>query len=335
MTTDHACCAPGAGHDHGPATIVLGAPRLARDDAATLRAAIDAEPWSTIPGGEFVMGHDGPDGYASDGEGPAHVVALRPFRIMRTTVTNAQFAGFVDATGYRTEAEVYGWSFVFAGLLPDDFPPTRAVAATPWWRQVEGADWRHPEGSHSDVGDRADHPVVHVSWSDASAFAAWAGVRLPTEAEWERAARGGRDGAHYPWGHEREPGGEHRMNVWQGEFPTRNTLADGYLGTAPAAAFAPNDLGLHNTTGNVWEWCQDWFATDAYRTSDGSDPTGPLQGSARVMRGGSYLCHESYCFRYRVDSRSSNSPDASAGNIGFRCVADAVSCAADDVAPSV
>ncbi|MET0788704.1 MAG: formylglycine-generating enzyme family protein [Cellulomonas sp.] len=323
MSPDHACCAPGAPHDSTPATVSLGVPTLSRDVAAAARASILAS-MVDVPGGVFAMGHDGSDGYPSDGEGPAHVVDVRPFRMMRTTVTNAQFASFVDATGYRTEAEAYGWSFVFAGLLPDDFPPTRGVAATPWWRQVEGADWRHPEGPHSDVRERDEHPVVHVSWSDASAFAAWAGVRLPTEAEWERAARGGREGAHYPWGHEREPGGEHLMNVWQGDFPSRNTLDDGYLGTAPAEAFPPNGFGLHTMTGNVWEWCQDWFAVDTYRSSAASNPTGPSTGESRVMRGGSYLCHESYCFRYRVDSRSSSSPDSSAGNVGFRCVADAV-----------
>ena len=322
MSDDHACCAPGAPgaqHPHRPVPVALGAPTGRAPGPTVVDAMVD------VPGGSFVMGHDEPDGYPQDGEGPAHEVRLRPFRIMTTAVTNAQFAQFVDATGFRTAAESYGWSFVFAGLLPDDFPPTRAVAATPWWRQVEGADWRHPEGPASDVQGRLDHPVVHVSWADAAAFAAWAGVRLPTEAEWERAARGGRSGTHYPWGHEREPDGEHRMNVWQGEFPVHNTTEDGYLGTAPAHAFAPNGYGLHNTTGNVWEWCADWFAPDTYRrrlARGGTDPSGPSGGTQRVMRGGSYLCHASYCFRYRVDSRSANTPDSSAGNIGFRCAAD-------------
>jgi formylglycine-generating enzyme len=276
-----------------------------------------------LPGGEFVMGHDGPDGYPDDGEGPAHVVTLSPFRIDPAAVTNAEFMTFARETRYRTEAERYGWSFVFGGLLPDDFPATRAVAATPWWRQVEGADWQHPEGPQSDLEGRLDHPVVHVSWSDCAAFAAWAGVRLPTEAEWEYAARGGLAGVHYPWGNDREPGGEHRMNVWQGTFPTHNTSADGYVGTAPARAYEPNGFGLYNTTGNVWEWCADWFSPHAYRSAGPTDPRGPAFGLQRVMRGGSYLCHESYCFRYRVDARSSNTPDSSAGNIGFRCAAGA------------
>ncbi|KQR17695.1 formylglycine-generating enzyme family protein [Cellulomonas sp. Leaf334] len=277
-----------------------------------------------LDGGPFVMGHDGPDGYPQDGEGPARTVTLSPFWIDPVAVSNTRFDAFVDATGHRTEAEEFGWSFVFAGLLPEDFPPTRAVEQAPWWRQVEGADWRHPEGPQSGLTDRADHPVVHVSWSDAVAYTQWAGVRLPTEAEWEYAARGGLAGAHYPWGHEREPGGVHRMNVWQGEFPSTNTAADGFVGTAPVHAFEPNAYGLHNTTGNVWEWCRDAFARDAYRTSGAVDPSGPAQDTGlRVMRGGSYLCHESYCFRYRVDSRSSNSPDSSAGNVGFRCASDA------------
>jgi formylglycine-generating enzyme required for sulfatase activity len=250
-------------------------------------------------------------------------VTLSPFWIDTVAVSTTRFAAFVDATGYRTEAETYGWSFVFAGLLPPDFPPTRAVAQAPWWRQVEGADWRHPEGPQSDLADRPDHPAVHVSWTDAVAYTRWAGVRLPTEAEWEYAARGGLVGSHYPWGDEREPGGTHRMNVWQGEFPTVNTAADGYVGTAPVTAFEPNGYGLLNTTGNVWEWCSDAFARDAYERSAAVDPTGPDETGLRVLRGGSYLCHESYCFRYRVDSRSSNTPDSSAGNVGFRCASDA------------
>ena len=276
-----------------------------------------------LAGGAFVMGTDGRYGYGEDGEGPAHEVCLSPFSIARHAVTNAQFAAFVDATGYRTEAEQWGSSFVFAGFLPDDLPPTRAVVAAPWWRQVQRADWAHPEGPHSSIDDRADHPVVHVSWNDASAFCAWTGSRLPTEAEWEYAARGGLVGCRFPWGDELEPGGEHRMNVFQGTFPSKDTAADGYAGTAPVQAFEPNGYGLHQMTGNVWEWTADWFSPGYYRQSPRENPPGPSAGTARVMRGGSYLCHASYCNRYRVDARSSNTPDSSTGNLGFRVVRDA------------
>jgi formylglycine-generating enzyme len=228
----------------------------------------------------------------------------------------------VTATGHVTDAERYGWSFVFAGMLPADFPPTRAVAAAPWWRQVEGADWAHPAGPLSSVDGRGDHPVVHVSWMDAVAFAAWEGKRLPTEAEWEYAARGGLEQQEFPWGGEREPSGAHRMNVWQGRFPVHNSLDDGWLGSAPVDAFPPNGYGLYNVTGNVWEWCADWFGIEAI--ADGStDPTGPATGTHRVMRGGSYLCHESYCRRYRVAARSANTPDSSTANLGLRCARDA------------
>lgn len=249
-----------------------------------------------------------------------HVVELSPFWIDVTTVTNDGFHEFAAQTGYVTEAEQWGWSFVFAGFLPDDFPPTRSVADAPWWRQVEGSDWRHPEGPHSNLDDRLDHPVVHVSWNDALAYCRWAGKRLPTESEWEYAARGGLTQKRFPWGDELEPDGEHRMNVWQGTFPGENAGLDGYSGTAPAGSYLPNGYGLHGMTGNVWEWCQDWFDTDAYQASAAADPSGPDQGTHRVMRGGSYLCHDSYCYRYRVAARSANTPDSSAGNVGFRCV---------------
>jgi formylglycine-generating enzyme required for sulfatase activity len=272
----------------------------------------------SIEGGEFMMGTDFAEGYPRDGEGPVHRVQLGPFGIDTHAVTNDRFAAFVEATGHVTDAERYGWSFVFGGLLPDDFEDTRGVAESPWWRQVYGADWRHPEGPQSDLSGRGDHPVVHVSWNDAQAYCEWSGTRLPTEAEWERAARGGLEQQHFPWGDEREPGGEHRMNVFQGAFPGENTRADGHAGTAPVGSFAPNDYGIYNMTGNVWEWCADWFDAGYYAVSPVNDPRGPGSGTHRVMRGGSYLCHASYCNRYRVDARSANEPDSSTGNLGFR-----------------
>jgi formylglycine-generating enzyme required for sulfatase activity len=264
------------------------------------------------------MGAADPSAYPADGEAPVHAVTLAPFAIAAHAVTNDDFASFIDATGHVTEAEQFGWSFVFAGLLPDDFPDTRGVTGAPWWRQVFGASWRAPEGPGSGVRDRGDHPVVHVSWNDAAAYCAWSGTRLPSEAEWEYAARGGLDGARFPWGDELEPGGAHRMNVFQGHFPADDTAADGYAGTAPVDAFPPNEFGLFNMTGNVWEWCRDWFSPSYYSSSPAVDPNGPEHGGQRVMRGGSYLCHESYCRRYRVSARSSNSPDSSTGNLGFR-----------------
>ena len=266
------------------------------------------------------MGNPRDDGYRADGETPVHTVRVAPFEMSATTVTNAQFARFIEATGYRTEAEVFGWSFVFYSFLPPHAPATAGVDVAPWWRQVFGADWSQPEGPGSPLMGRKEHPVVHVSWNDARAYCAWTGTRLPTEAEWEFAARGGRDGSPFPWGDDLEPGGQHRMNVWQGSFPSANTADDGFRGTAPAKSFRPNRFGLYNMTGNVWEWCADWSSPDTYRTSNEERPCGPLSGTSKVMRGGSYLCHASYCNRYRVDARSSNTPDSSTGNIGFRVV---------------
>jgi len=260
-----------------------------------------------LAGGAFWMGSNDRWAYPADGEALRRVT-VRPFRIAPCAVSNGRFAEFAEATGHVTDAERYGWSFVFAGLLPDDFEATHGVAAAPWWRRVEAADWRHPEGPLSHIEKRMDHPVVHVSFDDAAAYCRWAGARLPTEAEWEFAARGGLEGKVFPWGDVLEPGGEHRMNVWQGSFPSENTRADGFYGSCPVDAFLPNGYGLHNFTGNVWEWTAGWFDRAAPRD--------------RVQKGGSYLCHVSYCRRYRVAARHGSAPDSSTCNLGFRCAAD-------------
>jgi formylglycine-generating enzyme required for sulfatase activity len=272
-----------------------------------------------VPAQTFAMGDAHGDGARPDGETPVHPVRLEAFSIDATPVTVADFARFVEATGYRTEAETFGYSAVFhlfVAASPDDIlgrPPQ-----TPWWLGVRGADWAHPCGPRSTVDGLEDHPVVHVSWHDAQAYCAWAGRRLPSEAEWECAARGGLPGRRYPWGDALEAG---RCNIWQGTFPTVNTAEDGYAATAPVRTFTPNAYGLWQPVGNVWEWCADWFDPGYYARSPLDDPRGPGTGSARVLRGGSYLCHDSYCNRYRNAARSSNTPDSSMGNAGFRTVA--------------
>lgn len=319
MTTPDAhsaesCCAPGRG---GTAPVTSSEPEQGRADQPI---AHDAE-LVAIPGGSFIMGTDEEYRYADDGEGPAREITLSPYRISKYEVSNLQFSDFVGRTGYVTEAERFGWSFVFHLFLPDDFPDTRAVAATPWWRQVYGADWAHPAGPQSNLDGVWDHPVIHVSWNDAQAYCQWAGVRLPTEAEWEMAARGGLVQQRLVWGVEFRPDGVTMCNIFEGDFPVENTAADGYVGTAPVDAFPPNGFGLHHMAGNVWEWCSDWFHSDFHGDGPRTNPQGPPGGEAKVMRGGSYLCHDSYCNRYRVSARSSNTTDSTTGNLGFRVVA--------------
>lgn len=310
------CCTPSSGRT------VIGtriAPAATVADAAQ---SASADGMIALPGGRFLMGTDYPQGFAADGEGPVRPVVVSPFSIDITPVTNAQFAEFVKTTGYMTDAERYRWSFVFWAHIPEErFEQLVAdtVAQAPWWCKVFGAKWDAPEGPGSNIHTRADYPVVHVSATDAEAYAMWAGKQLPTEAEWEYAARGGLEQKLYPWGDEIEPEGKHLCNIWQGEFPTEDTGDDGYKGTCPVLAFPPNSYGLYSVTGNVWEWTADWFAT-AHPKHETTNPRGPKQGTERVTKGGSFLCHISYCNRYRVAARTRNTPDSSTSNMGFRCV---------------
>jgi len=304
-----------------------------------------------LSGGTFLMGTDDEVGFPDDGEGPVREVELKPFYIDVAQVTNAQFAAFIDATGYQTEAEKFGWSFVFHTHLSPKFlrqlGPNACPPGLPWWVAVPGAKWDRPHGERSSLKGLDDHPVVHVSWNDAIAYARWAGKRLPTEAEWEYAARGGREQTRYAWGDHLTPRGKHFCNIWQGKFPEQDTADDGWHGTCPPDAYPANGYGLHNVAGNVWEWCSDWFSADfhvqcstpnvecqngdaangdsdiAHFTSNiAHDPLGPPTGTHKMQRGGSYLCHRSYCNRYRVAARTGNTPDSATTNNGFRCVRD-------------
>jgi sulfatase modifying factor 1 len=315
------CCMPTRRHEATPCIGASGV--IARDGCnAVLRHATHGIEQTIVPTGSFSMGDHFGDGRPEDGEQPVHSVEVSSFLIDVTAVTNDAFARFVEDTGYVTEAERYASSAVFhllAHARQSDVIGTTHEA--PWWLALRGANWRRPCGRWSSLEGLGDHPVVHVSWNDALAYCAWAGRRLPTEAEWEFAARGGLHGARYPWGDDACPRGEHRCNVWQGDFPSRNNCADGYLGTAPARSFLPNGYGLWQMSGNVWEWCADWHDALYYRHASSRNPRGPATGERRVLRGGSYLCHDSYCNRYRVSARSSNTPDSSAGNVGFRTAA--------------
>jgi len=275
-----------------------------------------------LDGGPFLMGSEDADCVTADGEGPIRQVRVDPFYMDRSSVTNESFAEFVKASGYVTEAERFGWSFVFQGHLKERPDATIHPPKLRWWCKIDGADWRHPEGPDSSVAGREHYPVVQVSWNDAAEYAKWAGKRLPTEAEWEYAARGGLEQKRYPWGDELTPGGQHLCNIWQGNFPDADLAEDGYSAPAPVDAFPPNGYGLQVITGNTWEWCADWFSPDYHLMSTRDNPVGPSSGPTRAMRGGSYLCHASYCNRYRVAARTQNTPDSATTNIGFRCALD-------------
>jgi formylglycine-generating enzyme required for sulfatase activity len=275
-----------------------------------------------LPGGCFLMGTDYSEAFPADGEGPVREVILSPFWMDRYPVTNELFSEFIAETQYVTEAEMFDWSFVFwAHIPPQRFSELveDTVASAPWWCKVHGANWRSPEGPGSDVRLRTRHPVVHVSWNDAQRFCEWSGQRLPSEAEWEYAARGGLVQKLYPWGDKLRPNGEHRCNIWQGEFPRKDSGDDGFTATCPVDAFPPNDFDLYSMTGNTWEWCEDWFSPTFHVNAERIDPQGPPEGESKVTKGGSFLCHKSYCNRYRVAARTFNTPDSTTSHIGFRC----------------
>jgi len=272
-----------------------------------------------IPGGKGLVGTR-VAGIPNDGETPLRKVNIKPFRMSPTAVTNAQFAAFIDATGHITEADAFGWSFVFWSEVPKRLGPTQAVQGIEWWRRVEGANWQNVNGPDTmEAAYHPDHPVVHVSWNDALAYAKWAGGRLPTEAEWEHAARGGLGDVPYPWG-DAEPNDRDSFpcNIWQGKFPDVNSGADGYTTTAPAQSFAPNGYGLFNMSGNVWEWTQDTYTIKSLKKGVKAR-LADMKGF-KLSKGGSFLCHKSYCYRYRIAGRSGSSPDSSTTHQGFRVV---------------
>lgn len=266
--------------------------------------AVDYSSMKLIKGGTFQMGTN--DGFPY--EGPVHEVTVNDFWIDEHEVTVAEFAKFIEATAYVTESDKYGWSGVFSG-------------AEMAWIPVEGANWQYPYGPN-EAAAKPDEPVRQISWNDAVAYANWKGKRLPTEAEWEYAARGGRKGSKYFWGDERFPQDSVYGNWWQGHFPDTNLLSDGYADVAPVKSFPPNGYGLYDMSGNVWEWTADWFSRTYFQDSSTHNPTGPKSGQEIVIKGGSFLCCENWCEGYRISSRQFTPKDSGLNNLGFRCVAD-------------
>ncbi len=317
------CCAPSAETKASAGTCCPSAVEPARELKRINTGSTKG--MKRLPGGAFLMGTDLDMGFPEDGEGPVREVTLDPFFIDVCVVTNRQYKEFTKATGYRTDAERYGWSYVFHNQLPAKHAHrlvNDTVMGLEWWCKVDGACWRRPEGPGSNIKKRMDYPAIHISWNDAQAYAEWAGKRLPTEAEWEYAARGGMVQKIFPWGDELTPGGKHLSNTWQGEFPIHDNAEDGFAGPCPVKTYPPNGYGLYCITGNVWEWCWDWFCPTFHLNGPRSNPTGPPTGERKMMKGGSFLCHDSYCNRYRITARTSNTIDSSTGNLGFRCVRD-------------
>ena len=273
---------------------------------------------SHIKGGWFSMGSDAKNVFPGDGEGPVRDIFVDDFDISTFAISVKEFGEFVDKTSYLTDAEKYGWSFVFFDQLKStDYD--QSVKDAPWWIKVENAYWNKPDGSTDAIESIPDHPVTHISWSDANAYCEWSNTRLPTEAEWEYAARGGLKQNIFPWGDEFLVDGELSCNIFQGNFPNENNDPEETKFTVPVDFYKPNKYGLYNMVGNVWEWTQDWFSR-YHDLEINVNPRGPDKGSTKVIKGGSFLCHDSYCNRYRVSARTSNSVDSSTSNMGFRVI---------------
>lgn len=316
VAATHACCAPARG-----AQLRIDG---ASQGIGALRCDVSLRPASCqVPGGGAYVGTRQP-GIRDDGETPLRRVRIKPFRISQTTITNAQFREFVDQTRYVTEAERFGWSFVFWQQVSEDIQSTQGVVGIEWWRRVSGANWRDVNGPGTeDAACHPDHPVVHVSWNDASVYARWVGGRLASEAEWEHAARGGLGDVKFPWGDtEPDDSGSLPCNIWQGDFPETNTGADGYLATAPARSFEPNGYGLYNLCGNVWEWTAEDYSNSS-RNPKARSRIRSMKGY-KLSKGGSFLCHKSYCYRYRIAARTGSTPDSTTTHQSFRVVWDDV-----------